>query len=142
MKTSDYQKDADTAKEKLDTVSPSFCLAKWNQVSILLQTGQTHSCHHPSPHVVPREEVIKNPSALHNTEFKKLQRKTMLQGGRPKECDYCWNVEDANSDSFSDRHLKSGEAWAFPYFDRIKKSYPSTKKVGVPNNNKPIPKVD
>ena len=32
----------------------------------------------------------------------------MLQGGRPKECDYCWNVEDSNPDSFSDRHLKSG----------------------------------
>ncbi len=112
-------------KRELDEVGKGFCLAKWNQVSILLQTGQTHSCHHPSPHVVPREEVAKNPSALHNTEFKKLQRKTMLAGGRPKECDYCWNVEDANPDSFSDRHLKSGEAWAFPYFDRIKKSDPS-----------------
>ena len=112
-------------KRELDSVGKGFCLAKWNQVSILLQTGQTHSCHHPSPHVVPREEVIKNPSALHNTEFKKLQRKTMLAGGRPKECDYCWNVEDANADSYSDRHLKSGEAWAFPYFDRIKKSDPN-----------------
>ena len=112
-------------KKELNDVGKGFCLAKWNQVTILLQTGQTHSCHHPRPHVVPIHEVEQNPSALHNTRFKKLQRKTMLQGGRPDECDYCWNVEDSNPDSISDRILKSGEAWAFPYFDKIKKSDPS-----------------
>ena len=112
-------------KEELNDVGKGFCLAKWNQVSILLQTGQTHSCHHPRPHVVPLEELEVNPSALHNTIHKKAQRKTMLKGGRPEECDYCWNVEDANPASFSDRVMKSGEAWAFPYFDRIKKSNPS-----------------
>ena len=32
----------------------------------------------------------------------------MLQGGRPEECDYCWNVEDPNPESFSDRIMKSG----------------------------------
>ena len=111
-------------KEELNDVGKGFCLAKWNQVSILLQTGQTHSCHHPRPHVVPLAELKDNPSALHNTYFKKQQRKTMLQGGRPKECDYCWNVEDANPGSFSDRIMKSGEAWAFPYFDKIKRSDP------------------
>ena len=112
-------------KEELNDVGPGFCLAKWNQVSILLQTGQTHSCHHPYPHVVPISELQKNPSALHNTKFKKAQRKTMLNGGRPKECDYCWNVEDANPDSFSDRHLKSGEGWAFSDFKKIRDSDPN-----------------
>ena len=63
-------------RKELDNVGSGFCLAKWNQVSILLQTGQTHSCHHPSPHVVPLHEIENNPSALHNSEFKKLQRKT------------------------------------------------------------------
>jgi len=112
-------------KDELNEVGEGFCLAKWNQVSILLQTGQTHSCHHPSPHVVPLAELENNPSALHNTNFKKAQRKTMLKGGKPKECDYCWNVEDANPKAFSDRIMKSGEAWAFPYFDKIKRSDPS-----------------
>ena len=114
----------DLLKTELNKVGKGFCLAKWNQVSILLQTGQTHSCHHPSPHVVPLAELENNPSALHNTEFKKMQRKTMLKGGKPKECDYCWNVEDANPKAFSDRIMKSGEAWAFPYFDKIRKSDP------------------
>ena len=112
-------------KEELNKVGEGFCLAKWNQVSILLQTGQTHSCHHPRPHVVPLHELKENPSALHNTNFKKLQRKTMLKGGKPKECDYCWNVEDANPNAISDRIMKSGEAWAFPYFDKIKKLDPN-----------------
>ena len=113
-------KNFEKVREDLNNVGKGFCLAKWNQVSILLQTGQTHSCHHPMPHYIPLEEIKDNPSALHNTKFKKLQRKTMLKGGRPKECDYCWNVEDSNSESFSDRVLKSGESWALPHFDNIK----------------------
>ena len=80
-------------RDRLNDVGKGFCLAKWNQVSILLQTGQTHSCHHPSPHHIPLEELENNPSALHNTKFKKAQRKTMLNGGRPAECDYCWKNE-------------------------------------------------
>ena len=112
-------------RKELDKVGKGFCLAKWNQVSILLQTGQTHSCHHPSPHQVPLAELKENPSALHNTYFKKMQRKSMQKGGRPKECDYCWNVEDSNPESISDRVLKSGEGWAFPHFNKIKNSNPN-----------------
>ena len=111
-------------RDKLNDVGKGFCLAKWNQVSILLQTGQTHSCHHPRPHQVPLEELKTNPSALHNTEFKKEQRAAMLRGERPDECDYCWNVEDANPNAFSDRTMKSAEGWAFPHFDEIKDSDP------------------
>ena len=82
-------------KEKLDSVSPSLCLAKWTQVTMHLQNGHTHSCHHPSTHKIPLEELAVNPSALHNTNFKKQKRKEMLQGIKPKECDYCWKIEDA-----------------------------------------------
>ena len=122
MSTSDYKSDAMMAQKKLEEVSPTFCLAKWNQVSLLLQNGMTHSCHHPVPHKIPLEELKENKSALHNTKFKKLQRKMMLEGGRPKECDYCWKVEDANKDAFSDRHMKSAEAWALPDFRKIRDS--------------------
>ena len=118
----DGLENMDILKTELNKVGKGFCLAKWNQVSILLQTGQTHSCHHPRPHVVPLEELYNDPSALHNTEFKKFQRKDMLEDGRPEECDYCWNVEDANPGAFSDRIMKSGESWAFSYFDKIKNS--------------------
>ena len=82
-------------KDKLDSVSPSFCTAKWLQVTLHLQTGFNHSCHHPQTHKIPLQEIENNPSALHNTEYKKQQRKMMLDGERPSECQYCWNVEDS-----------------------------------------------
>lgn len=109
----------DKTKDKLNGIGCGFCLAKWTQVTLHLQMGQTHSCHHPSSHFIPLIELKNNPSALHNTLYKKQQRKTMMDGGRPKECDYCWNIEDS-SNSFSDRVYKSSEPWSAPYLDEIK----------------------
>jgi organic radical activating enzyme len=106
-------------KNELDKVGCGFCLAKWTQVTMHLQTGTTHSCHHPIPHVVPLSELKTNPSALHNTSFKKEKRKEMLEGKRPDECDYCWNVEDTST-HFSDRIYKSSEDWSLPFMDEIK----------------------
>ena len=108
-------------KNELDAQGCGFCLAKWTQVTLQLQTGHTHSCHHPKTHKIPTSEIVRNPSALHNTRFKKKRRKEMLEGGRPAECDYCWNVED-NSDQFSDRIFKSNESWSKPHMDEIKQS--------------------
>jgi len=113
--------DYTNIKSKLDGVGCGFCLAKWSQVTIHLDKGLTHSCHHPSPHKIPLRELRNNPSALHNTRFKKKKRREMLNGKRPKECDFCWNVED-NSNSFSDRTLKSAEPWAWDQFEKIKSS--------------------
>jgi organic radical activating enzyme len=105
-------------KDELNNIGPGMCLAKWTQVTLQLQSGHNHSCHHPATHKISEQEIARNPSALHNTRFKKLRRKEMLQGARPSECDYCWNVED-NSDRFSDRIFKSGENWSYPYMDEI-----------------------
>jgi organic radical activating enzyme len=58
-----------------------------------------------------------HPSALHNTQHKKEQRKKMLDGVRPKECNYCWTMEDAGH--ISDRHYRSGEPWAAEHYDNI-----------------------
>jgi len=104
----------------MDKISPTFCAAKWKQVTIHLQNGHTHSCHHPVTHKVPLDELKENPSALHNTKHKKMLRKMMLEGERPPECDYCWRVEDNNSDSISDRVFKTADTWSAPYIDDIK----------------------
>ena len=56
--------------EILNSVSPSFCLAKWHQLTLYLQNGFNHSCHHPSPHKVPLLELETNFKALHNTQYK------------------------------------------------------------------------
>ena len=34
-------------KKDLDEVGKGMCLAKWTQVTLQLQTGHNHSCHHP-----------------------------------------------------------------------------------------------
>jgi organic radical activating enzyme len=106
-------------KKELDAVGCGFCAAKWTQVTIHLQMGETHSCHHPTTHKISKSEIKKNPSALHNTRHKKRARKEMLDGKRPSECGYCWNIED-NSDEFSDRIYKSSDSWSKPYIEEIK----------------------
>ena len=53
--------------------------------------AQSHSCFHcPQRHLSLDED-------LHNTKQKMEQRKLMLEGERPAECFYCWNVEDSGS---------------------------------------------
>ena len=106
-------------KQQLDSKGCGFCLAKWTQVTMHLGMGLTHSCHHPVQHKIPLRELRNNPSALHNTRFKKKRRKEMLEGKKPKECDFCWNVED-NSNSFSDRVFKSAEPWSYDQMETIK----------------------
>lgn len=111
--------DFKETKDKLDAVGCGFCLAKWTQVTIHLLNGTTHSCHHPIPHKIPLEEIERNPTALHNTMFKKQKRREMLMGKQPEECNYCWNVEKS-SNSFSDRVFKSAEPWSIDQFETIK----------------------
>ena len=106
-------------KELLDDTGPGFCLAKWTQVTMHLGNGLTHSCHHPGVHKIPLEELRKNPSALHNTEYKKQRRKEMLNGKRPTECDYCWRIED-HQNNFSDRVYKSIDGFSINDHDKIK----------------------
>ena len=105
-------RDPKDIRKGLDKVSPTFCRAKWKQVTIHLHNGMTHSCHHPTPHKVPMDELARNPSALHNTTQKNKARMDLLNGVKTKECDYCWNVENTNPDADSDRIYKSGEWWA------------------------------
>jgi organic radical activating enzyme len=83
-----------------------------------LQSGETHSCYHPKPHKIPLEELKDNPSALHNTMEKKLERKQMLEGEKPEGCQYCWNVEDLGKDSISDRHIRNSSIFTEERFDQ------------------------
>jgi sulfatase maturation enzyme AslB (radical SAM superfamily) len=105
-----YLADAETVFEKLNEVSPSFCLAKWYNVSIHIPTGQTHSCYHPKSHHIPIEEITIDVSALHNTKYKKEQRKLMLSGTRPSECSFCWQTEDSGT-QLSDRAYRSKDVY-------------------------------
>jgi organic radical activating enzyme len=94
-------------ERSINSISPSFCGAKWYNATIWLGNGTTASCHHPPAHKIPLEEVAQNYKAIHNTSYKKLIRKQMLEGERPKECEYCWKIEDLGEDKVSDRVYKS-----------------------------------
>lgn len=91
----------------VDSISPSFCAAKWLNATTWLGSGTTASCHHPPAHKIPLEEVRIDVSAIHNTKHKKEMRKLMLEGKRPGECEYCWKMEDMGKDAVSDRIFKT-----------------------------------
>jgi organic radical activating enzyme len=110
------------SKRVLDKISPSFCLAKWSRVTMYLQQGLTHSCYHPAPHQIPLDELAANPAALHNTSHKIKQREAMLEGKRPSECSYCWNIEDLASRQTSDRIFKSSTDFSLMMLEEILKN--------------------
>jgi hypothetical protein len=91
----------------IDKISDSFCAAKWLNATIWLGNGQTTSCHHPLGHQIDANELIDNPTAIHNSQHKKYMRKLMQEGKRPQECEYCWKIEDLGRNSISDRVYKT-----------------------------------
>ena len=116
--TTDFKSKFLTSAEQMkEQLGPAMCLAKWKQVSLHLPTGLNNSCYHPPLHSINVEDIQRNPSALHNTQHKKEQRKLMLNGVRPTECSYCWTMED--NGKLSDRHYRSGEPWAAKDFAKI-----------------------
>ena len=139
MSNEDRIKLLEEKRDKINNVSCSFCTAKWLQTTLYLQTGYNHSCHHPSPHQIPLEEIEKDPAALHNSQYKKEQRLKMRIGERPSECDYCWKIEDLGKNYFSDRHYKTADYWAWDRFEEIAESdpgenvYPSYLEVSFSN---------
>lgn len=99
-------------KSVLDSVSSSFCSAKWLQSTTLLFNGETHSCHHPARHKINVEDIKNNPKGIHNTPVKLAARQDLLNGVQTPECDYCWRIENSIANNMSDRHYKSAAHWA------------------------------
>jgi organic radical activating enzyme len=105
----------------------TFCAAKWYNATIWLGSGQTTSCHHPPAHSIDLEAIKTNPSAIHNTNEKKLDRLNMQNDIRPAGCEYCWKIEDMGRDAISDRVYKSkiypieaiNEAYTTPHHDDV-----------------------
>ena len=104
----------------MNAISPTFCMAKWHHTTIYLQTGETHSCYHPKPHKISLDEIAIDPSALHNTEQKKLERLEMLNGGKPSGCQYCWNIEALGENYVSDRKERNSTIYTPERFEEIK----------------------
>lgn len=104
----------------MNDISHTFCMAKWHHTTIYLQTGETHSCYHPPPHKINTDEIIIHPSAIHNTNQKKLERLAMLNGEKPAGCNYCWNIEALGDDYLSDRHIRNATIFNYERYTQIK----------------------
>ena len=103
--------------DKLNKVGCGFCPMKWLHETLYLHTGDNHSCYHPKPQHIPLEEIEKDPSALHNTEWKKQQRKTMLEGG-PKNVIIVGTLRIEGDHRQND---PSSREWAEPEIENISK---------------------
>ena len=84
-------------KTDLDKVGPGFCILKWHYLEVSLAEGLKHSCYHCPQHKIPSD------SDLHNTPTTKEVRKQMLDGLKPAEDNYCYDIEKTGN--FSDRQM-------------------------------------
>jgi hypothetical protein len=104
----------------LNSVSKTFCLAKYDQFSLYLHLESTHSCHLSSVKVLKNEEIDRPFSFFNFKEIKKI-RKEMKEGNQVKDCSYCWRIEN-NTKLNSERHIKSG--YLRERFEEIKNMNP------------------
>ena len=105
--------------EKLNRVSPAFCLAKYDLFTLHLHLGMAHSCHLTSLKQLNIDN-IKGPYDFFNFPEIKEVRKKMKDGIKDKDCQYCWDVE--KNSSYSDRQIQS---WGIEYrYDEIVKMDP------------------
>jgi organic radical activating enzyme len=95
-----------------DNIKDSFCSAKWLMATMHFGMGENHSCYHPPIHRWNLEDVQRDPSMLHNTQHKVEQRRMMMNGEKPKECYYCFDMEAINPNVISDRKRFTNEQYA------------------------------
>jgi molybdenum cofactor biosynthesis enzyme MoaA len=105
--------------EKLNKVSPAFCLAKYDLFTLHLHLGMAHSCHLTSLKKLNADD-IKGPYDFFNFPEIKEIRKKMKEGIKDSDCQYCWDVE--KNSAYSDRQIQS---WGIDYrYDEIVKMDP------------------
>lgn len=113
-------------------IKDTFCSAKWLMATMHFGMGENHSCYHPPIHRWNLEDVQRDPSMLHNTQHKIEQRRLMMNGEKPKECYYCFDMEAINPNVISDRKRFTNEQYAIerreeiinaPYNKNINPSY-------------------
>ena len=110
------------ALEMLDKVSPTFCLAKWLQVTLNLHTGTNASCCLTPPSKIELTKVSENQNEFHNTEENLKDRKGLLEGQKVPSCQFCWGQEAKSDKLTSERIYKSASPWANPHLDEVLKA--------------------
>lgn len=83
-----------------ENISDTFCMAKFHEATIWLYSSKIASCHH-TPLFPTGDNII----TFYNNSEKRKQQQEMIAGGKPRECDYCWKLEERGL--ISDREKKS-----------------------------------
>ena len=66
----------------LDSVSKSFCAAKWLNASLHLGHGFTNSCHLPLPHPIDLEEIKTNNPDINIVTDPKYEKEKVISSNR------------------------------------------------------------
>ena len=103
-------------KGRLDEVSPTHCLVKWKHASVYLAAGTVKSCCH-NFYSNKKSTINDSNLAFHDTEKDQKIREELLQGQKPKECDFCWNNEKTGS--YSDRLFWSSLSFMRDFVDEV-----------------------
>ena len=122
-------KELEEFGRKLNSVSPTFCLAKWYQTTLRPHNGQSASCCLQEPKKLDLDAIEKDPSKLHNGKEHIYDRQRLLDGEKISECQVCWDAEGQGA--FSERLFKSADHWARPHIDRAKEEIDNTKPTYV-----------
>lgn len=80
-------------KSRLDAISPTFCAAKWNVLSLWIETGTTSSCCIAGQSKIDLNKLTTNKLEIHNTDEKIKEKRDLLNGIRSPSCDECWYIE-------------------------------------------------
>lgn len=107
------------ALEMLDKVSPTFCLAKWLQLTLNLHTGTNSSCCLTPPSRIELDRLSKNIHEFHNTQENKSDRQQLLDGKKAKSCQFCWAQENKGNVQSSERVYKSASPWAHENLEQV-----------------------
>lgn len=84
------------------------CRSKWSWSTVLLNSGDTSSCHRSAWTKIPEDF-----DDFHNTDLKIKHRKMMLQGKWPGDgCEYCHTIEEAGG--ASDRQFQNQVPSIYP----------------------------
>ena len=99
--TAEFGEDIPVTKHHLIRSEEACYLSSSKAIELAKKTGARLHVFHLSTatemalftNQIPLEEIRIDVSALHNTTYKKEQRQSMLEGQRPTECNFCWQIE-------------------------------------------------
>ncbi len=104
-------------------------MAKWFQVTLNLHNGRSASCCLQPSKKIDNTSLKSDASKIYNTPEHINDRVKLRDGQKIDECQACWSVEE--NGAYSERHYKSGDAWAWDQLERADQDATNVKPTYV-----------